>query len=71
MSAIIKNSAKCNHCGVEIESKYRHDFNAHYCKKAPVPSEEHESWLFAVDGGSSYIRRCGNREDYTDTSVLE
>jgi hypothetical protein len=61
---IIKNSAKCNACGVEIESKSRHHFNVHYCKKEPG-----EDWKFAVDGGKSYLRRCGT--GYTETSVVE
>ena len=61
---IIKNSARCNDCGVEIESKSGHDFNVHYCEKEPG-----EDWKFAVDGGKSYLRRVGT--GYTETSVVE
>lgn len=76
---IIRNSAKCNHCGTEIESQHRHHFNVHYCTVKPaqrrqwvgdqlvdVPGET--TWRFAVDGGKAYLKRCGEREDYTDTS---
>ncbi len=81
--AIVKNSAKCNYCGTEIESKHRHDFNVHYCDLHKKPSaywvgegadmklEEKGigsiTWNFAVDGGRAYIRRCG--EGFTDTSI--
>jgi hypothetical protein len=61
---ILRNSAKCNHCGVEIESTHRHDFVVHYCDVnlglSPMP------WLFAVDGGRAYLKRSG--EGFTDTS---
>lgn len=81
MSNIIRNSAKCNHCGVEIESMYRHDFRVHTCPKRPrtarkwvgdviveVPGEV--TFNFAVDGGKDYIRRVGEHSEYTDTSEL-
>jgi predicted phosphohydrolase len=78
---ILRNSARCDRCGIEIESKHRHDFKTHYCKLAQriaqkwaridgkevlvdMPGEI--TWNFAVDGGKSYIRRCGG--GYTDTS---
>ena len=80
---IIRNSAKCNVCGVEIESKHRHDFATHWCEAAPrraqkwVPvgdkevlvTTENFTWMFAVDGGKEYLRRVG--EGWTDTSELE
>lgn len=76
---IIKNSAKCTACGVEIESKFGHDFNVHYCKVAPEPGKKwengklvpsgEETYRFGVDGGKWYIRRIG--EGFTDTSVFE
>ena len=76
---ILRNSAKCNHCGMELESTHRHDFNVHYCKLKPktaskwvgdkiveVPGEI--TFNFAVDGGRAYIRRVGDPTEYTDTS---
>ena len=77
---IIRNSAKCTACGVEIESKTGHDFNVHYCKVEPTPEKEWKdgkivlvpgetTWRFAVDGGTSYLKRCG--EGYEDTSIYE
>lgn len=82
---ITRNSAKCNHCGTEIESKHRHDFVVHYCKVKPAQKREwvmvdgkHDhladvpgetTWSFAVDGGKAYLRRCG--EGFTDTSQYE
>lgn len=54
---IIKNSIKCKKCGDEIESKTVHDFR--FCKCGAV----------AVDGGHDYLRRCGKREDWEETSV--
>lgn len=68
---IVRNSAKCVHCGTEIESKHRHDFVVHYCAVKPaqrhawvdnvlveVPGET--TWNFAVDGGKAYLKRCGD-----------
>ena len=78
---IIRNSAKCVHCGTEIESKHRHDFVVHYCAVKPaqrrkwievgdthvlVDVPRETTWNFAVDGGKAYIRRAG--EGFTDTS---
>lgn len=42
---IIKNAARCKHCGDVIESKYRHDYVTCSCGKT------------AVDGGHDYLRR--------------
>jgi hypothetical protein len=77
---IIKNSAKCTACGEEIESKFGHDFAVHYCKVEPTPGMKWEdnkcvpsgktTWRFAVDGGKNYLRRCGDRSFYEDTSVF-
>jgi hypothetical protein len=81
--SIIRNSAKCNRCGEEIESRFWHDFQVHFCKVKPAqkkrwvmdPSGDHledvpgeTTWSFAVDGGKSYIRRVG--DGFTDTSVF-
>lgn len=74
---IIRNSAKCDHCGTEIESKHRHDFVVHYCEVKPAQKREwvgekladvpgETTWSFAVDGGKAYLRRCG--EGFTETS---
>ena len=59
MKKIKKNIIRCNKCGDELESTHRHDFK--FCKCGAV----------AVDGGLDYLRRCGNREDYTDLSEYE
>lgn len=56
---IIRNSAKCLKCGDEIRSASRHDFNSCSCGS------------LSVDGGTDYLRRCGNPEDYEDTSICK
>ncbi len=56
---IIKNAIKCNKCGDEIESTNRHDFVTCKCGAC------------SVDGGHDYLRRCGNREDWTELSICE
>ena len=58
---IIRNAARCNHCGDVIESTYRHDFQTCRCGKV------------SVDGGHDYLRRCANTpDDYTDlTETVE
>ena len=43
---IIRNAARCNHCGDVIESAYRHDFKTCSCGHV------------SVDGGHDYLRRC-------------
>jgi hypothetical protein len=77
---IIRNSVKCNTCGVEIESRHRHDFRVHYCPQDPSPGKKwvgegrdaalvpngEITWNFAVDGGKDYLKRCGG--GFTDTS---
>jgi hypothetical protein len=77
---IVKNSARCTACGIEIESKHRHDFAVHYCEVEQtmgkkwtldnklVPSGE-ITWRFAVDGGRAYIRRAGG--GFEETSIFE
>lgn len=76
---ITRNSAKCVTCSAEIVSTHRHAFIVHYCKLNPKPELEWKdgvlvvkdppeiTWNFAVDGGTAYLRRCG--EGYIDTSV--
>ena len=57
---IIRNAARCNHCGDVIESKYRHDFKTCSCGRV------------SVDGGHDYLRRCyASPEDLTDLSVTQ
>lgn len=82
---IVRNSAKCAHCGYEMESTDRHDFRTHLCKTGPVIGKQKE-WVgnvftetdkdqypsFSVDGGKEYIRRLfTRREDYIETSIEE
>lgn len=80
---IIRNSAKCTACGTEIESTHRHDFKVHYCAVEPAPKyvwSDAEcthlvpsggyTWRFAVDGGKDYLKRCGQRGHFTDTSEV-
>lgn len=55
---ILRNSAVCNHCKDEIESKHRHDFIKCSCGKV------------AVDGGKDYKRTMFTKlSDFTDTSI--
>ena len=79
---ILRNSARCTACGVEIDSKTVHDFNVHYCKVEPTPEKEWKdgkivlvpgetTWRFAVDGGKFYLKRCGDPTFYEDTSIYE
>lgn len=57
--AILLNRIKCKKCGDVIESKSVHDFKS--CKCGAV----------AVDGGHCYLRRCGNRDDWEEKSVVD
>ncbi len=59
MQRIKVNKIRCNKCGDEIESTFRH----HYieCKCGSV---------FA-DGGHDYLRRGGECEDWTELSEYE
>ena len=57
---ILRNAARCNHCGDVIESIYRHNFVTCSCGRV------------SVDGGLDYLRRCAeNPDDYTDLSETE
>lgn len=53
---IVRNSARCMKCGIEVVSTHRHDFRRCQCGQT------------AVDGGSSYLRRLGS--DFEDTSII-
>lgn len=76
---ILRNSAKCAHCGVELESTHRHDFRTHRCEKVGKIAREYDHDQqkyvpaypsFSVDGGTDYIRRLFTRkEDYVETSI--
>lgn len=55
---IVRNSARCTVCNVEVESKYRHDFKA--CPGGHI----------FVDGGQAYLRRGGSPEHFEDTSIV-
>jgi hypothetical protein len=78
---ILRNSAKCAHCGVDIESTHVHDFKTHECKAAGLvartfnhSTQEYEPGYpsFSVDGGRCYLRRLYTRkEDVIDTSIVE
>lgn len=48
MYKIIRNAGRCKLCGDIIESKYTHNFVECSCGKC------------SVDGGLSYLRRCGD-----------
>lgn len=54
---ILQNQVRCDKCGDEPYSAYRHDFK--YCKCESI----------AVDGGMDYLRRLGNSDNYTEMSV--
>ena len=57
---IIKNAIRCNICGDEIESKYRHDYVQCSCGTC------------AVDGGHDYLRRTIKQGTvYTDLSIMK
>lgn len=56
MEKIIVNRIRCKKCGDVIESTYRHDFKGCSCKSV------------FVDGGTTYLRRGGNREDWEELS---
>jgi hypothetical protein len=60
---IIRNSARCNVCGDEVESTHVHDFQPCRCGN------------LAVDGGHEYLRRAirdyAVPDSYTETSITE
>lgn len=61
VNKIIKNAARCTHCGDIIESKSVHDFRWCSCK------------TIAVDGGCEYLKRCfkNSPADIEDMSEWE
>ena len=58
-SRIIINQIKCLKCGDIITSESVHDFKSCSCGNC------------AVDGGKYYLRRCGNKEDWEELSIVE
>lgn len=56
MRKIIKNSVRCKHCLLTIESKNIHECNYCSCRKV------------GVDGGHEYLRRIGSIKDYEELS---
>lgn len=59
MIKIKLNRIKCKLCKDIITSVYTHDFK--WCKCGAC----------AVDGGKSYLKRCGDLENYEDLSECE
>lgn len=57
---IISNKARCKKCGDIIESVSRHDFVICSCGLGDGG--------IAVDGGKSYLRRCGDLNNYEELS---
>lgn len=56
---IVRNMIKCKKCGDVIESKSVHDFQTCSCGTC------------SVDGGHSYLRRCGKSlDDFIDMSEI-
>ena len=53
------NKIRCKSCGDVIESEHTHDFR--WCKCGSV----------AVDGGKSYLKRCGNIDNIEELSEYE
>lgn len=69
---LVKNRAKCCHCGDIIESKHRHDFVTCSCYDE---SSENSTGIY-VDGGLDYERRGFNRNsewielsEYSDKTI--
>lgn len=63
---IIRNAAQCKICGEIIESKTRHDFVGCKCFK-----ESGGTKGIAVDGGTDYLRRCGDPNTWIELSESE
>ena len=59
---LIKNAIQCKHCGIILESKYRHDFASHTCDGMGEDS------MIAADGGLAYLRRVGTEDNWLEAS---
>lgn len=55
---IKRNVVQCLKCDQVIESTHRHDFR--WCKCKGI----------AVDGGTAYLKRCGNLNGYKELSEM-
>lgn len=55
---IVRNAVRCRRCGEVIESTSRHDLVSCSCGAV------------AVDGGTDYLRRSGDPEDYEELSSI-
>lgn len=60
---IIRNAIRCKNCGEIIESKSTHDFVECKCFR-----QSHGLTGCCVDGGLSYLKRCGDPEMWEDLS---
>lgn len=60
---IVKNSIRCKKCGEVLVSKHVHDFVPCKCFRESGGLEG-----VACDGGTDYLRRLGNVNDYEDLS---
>lgn len=49
---ITRNSAKCIHCGTEIESAHRHAFVVHYCLVKPA---QRRAWVMDPSGKHDHL----------------
>ena len=56
---ILVNKAQCSICGDIIQSNHRHDFK--WCSCGTI----------AVDGGTAYLKRCGELNNYVELSEHE
>ena len=64
VSGILRNAIQCTHCGKIIESRHRHDYVSHECKRPDgTPTE------IAADCGKDYLRRMyTDNGDYVERS---
>lgn len=60
---IIRNRAKCNNCGDIVESRHVHEFVGCTCY-----NESGGKTGIAVDGGTEYLRRSGDLDNYEEMS---
>lgn len=56
---IIVNAIRCKHCGFILYSRHRHDYVEHDCNGKHI----------MTDGGTDYLRRSANYEDYEDLTL--
>lgn len=56
MTKIITNRIQCKNCHDIIESHYRHDYALCSCRRV------------GVDGGKSYLKRIGRKDNYVELS---